>query len=355
MLKNSQGIIKRFFPNGPKAKIIVASIAIIGIVIVTVTITSIRKTLVISIDGKEETFVTYKGTVEEVLQENGIEVCPKDKLQPSLETKVSEKELIKLKKAVSIEIVSNGNEVELETSEDTIGDVLEVEKSTLEEHGIEFNENVDEISEPLDSQVHEGLSLQLTKVEVRDVVDKQTINFDTIVEKDNTLDKSVKKVKNQGVNGEKEITYEVVYKDGVEISREIKSTKITEEPKNKIVVEGTGTIYASRGIMEGFTSGKSGQKSFTCSATAYSGNGSTTSGKKLHRDANGISTIAVDPSVIPLGSKVYIDGYGYAVAADTGTSIKGNKIDVYFTSYDEACNWGLKKVKLTVIAGPGEW
>lgn len=355
MIKNFKRVIKKFFSNGPKAKIIIMSISIIGAIVITGSITNARKTIVVSIDGEEKTFVTYKGTVEEILQEKGIEVSSKDKLKPSLETKVSENGFIKLKKAVPIEIISNENKVKLETAEDTIGDALEMEKSTLKEKGIEFNRDVDEISEQLDSRVEEGMSIQLIKVEEKDIIEKEKIKFDTIVESDDTLDKSVKKIKQEGVNGEKEITYTVIYKDGVETSRKVKNTKTIVEPQNKVIVEGTSTVYASRGGISKYSSSKSSQKSFMCWATAYSGSGSTASGRKLHRAVDGISTIAVDPSVIPLGSKVYIDGYGYAVASDTGASIKGNKIDLYFNSYNEACNWGLKKVNLTIIAGPGEW
>lgn len=355
MIENLKRIIKRFFFNGPKAKSIVVSIAIIGIIVTAVTITNVRKTLVINIDGKDETFVTYKGTVEDVLQEKGIEVSSKDKLKPSLETKVTENGLIKLKKAVPIEIIYDNNKLKLETAEDTIGDVLEMEKPVLKENGIEFNKDVYEISEPLKSKVQEGLSVKLVKIEVKDIVEKEIINFDTIIEKDNTLDKSVKKIKAEGANGEKEITYEVTYKGGIETSRQVKSTKTTVEPQNRIILEGTAPLYASRGELVQSNLNKGENKSFICSATAYSGDGSTASGRKLYRDINGISTISVDPSVIPLGSKVYIDGYGYAVAADTGSAVKGNKIDVYFNSYNEACRWGLKKVKLTIIAGPGEW
>ena len=67
-----------------------------------------------------------------------------------------------------------------------------------------------------------------------------------------------------------------------------------------------------------------------CSATAYCGGGTTASGLQCVRKPEGISTVAVDPSVIPLGTYMYIDGYGYAIAADTGGAIKGNKIDIYY-------------------------
>jgi 3D (Asp-Asp-Asp) domain-containing protein len=63
----------------------------------------------------------------------------------------------------------------------------------------------------------------------------------------------------------------------------------------------------------------------------------------------GAKIIAVDPNVIPLGSKVYVDGYGYAVAADKGGAIKGNRIDVFFSSKNDAYRWGVKRVKIRVL------
>ena len=59
-------------------------------------------------------------------------------------------------------------------------------------------------------------------------------------------------------------------------------------------------------------------------------------------------TIAVDPSVIPLGSRVIIDGHTY-VAEDTGSAIKGNKIDMYFNSHSEALNWGVKYKNISIV------
>lgn len=90
-------------------------------------------------------------------------------------------------------------------------------------------------------------------------------------------------------------------------------------------------------------------------ATAYTGGGLTAMGVKPVRNENDISTIAVDPKVIPLGSKVYIPGYGYAIASDTGGAIKGNKIDLYLNSTSACLNFGRQTVKLYLIAYPGEW
>ena len=95
-------------------------------------------------------------------------------------------------------------------------------------------------------------------------------------------------------------------------------------------------------------------------STAYTGDTITYTGTTPVRDPNGISTIAVDPSIIPLGSKVYIPGYipslgGVYVAEDCGGAIKGNKIDLFLNSENDCINWGVQTVSLYIIAYPGEW
>lgn len=82
-------------------------------------------------------------------------------------------------------------------------------------------------------------------------------------------------------------------------------------------------------------------------ATAYSylpGDNITASGLPVDK-----GVIAVDPNIIPLGSIVWIDGYGYALAADTGSAIKGNKIDLFFKSESDAVHWGVKDVRIKII------
>ena len=94
---------------------------------------------------------------------------------------------------------------------------------------------------------------------------------------------------------------------------------------------------------------------YTMMSTAYAGDTITYMGTTPVRDPDGISTIAVDPSIITLGSKVYIPGYGLAIASDTGGLIKGNRIDLFLNSEDECINWGVQTVSLYLIAYPGEW
>jgi 3D (Asp-Asp-Asp) domain-containing protein len=78
--------------------------------------------------------------------------------------------------------------------------------------------------------------------------------------------------------------------------------------------------------------------------------GITYSGVKVRREPAALSTIAADPSVFPLGSVLYIPGYGLGIVADTGSAIKGDKIDLYFTTKDQVYKeWGKKSVQVYVI------
>lgn len=93
-------------------------------------------------------------------------------------------------------------------------------------------------------------------------------------------------------------------------------------------------------------------KTLTMESTAYYGHGITASGLKPVRNPDGISTIAVDPNVIPLGTKVYVSDYGLAIAADTGGAIKGNIIDVFLNTHEECISWGRRQVTVQILEYP---
>ncbi|MDQ0896708.1 3D (Asp-Asp-Asp) domain-containing protein [Paenibacillus sp. V4I7] len=78
--------------------------------------------------------------------------------------------------------------------------------------------------------------------------------------------------------------------------------------------------------------------------------GITYSGIKVKRDDKSLSTIAADTNVFPLGTVLFIPGYGYGVVADTGSAIKGKKIDLYFDTKDQVYKeWGKKTVKVFIV------
>lgn len=113
-----------------------------------------------------------------------------------------------------------------------------------------------------------------------------------------------------------------------EISKKLKETKSIIEPKKLKVI---ATAYTAGSESTGKT-------------PEHPGFGITFSGWKAD-----IGVIAVDPEVIPLGSIVYVPGYGYAIALDRGSAIEGNRIDLFFHDPQKALEWGVKEVEIIVI------
>ncbi|WP_143759446.1 3D domain-containing protein [Sporosarcina newyorkensis] len=94
-------------------------------------------------------------------------------------------------------------------------------------------------------------------------------------------------------------------------------------------------------------------KELTVTATAYTAycegcSGTTYTGQNLRSNPDQ-KVIAVDPEVVPIGSKVWVEKYGEAIAGDIGGAIKGNKIDVFIPSYERAMEWGVKQVKIRIL------
>lgn len=341
--------LRNNFSNSPKAKI---TASVIGILIIALTITfaCIRKDVAIIIDGKEESFITYKGTVKDVLADKEIKLAPKDKIQPALTEKISSKDVITIKRAVEIEMVVGNKIIVIKTAEDTVEDMIEAEKDELKAEGIEFNEGVDEITPSLDTEISDKLTIQLVKVEVLNEVAVESIDYETVVQEDEDLEINTENIRQAGETGEKEITYKVIKKDGKEVSREVIQSTVIKEPVNEIIAQGTKRVFASRdGEMEY-------KDLIYCESTAYAGDTITATGTVPSYNPSGISTIAVDPRVIPLGSLVYVENYGKAIASDTGGAIKGKIIDVFLNSESDCRSWGRKyNVPVYILAYPGEW
>lgn len=139
------------------------------------------------------------------------------------------------------------------------------------------------------------------------------------------------------------------------LSKDIKEqksllSKTTEKEKQLVAMETEANrTYKNGSLSRGMSSSASYSQVLSMQATAYAGDGITASGTPTKRDINGYSTIAVDPRVIPLGSRVYVEGYGYAIAEDIGGAIKGNIIDVFFYSESEAQSWGRRPVKVYIL------
>lgn len=317
---------------------------ILGIILTILIcgITYAHKTITINIDGTEKVVTTFKMNVNSVLNENLIELYEKDKIEPALDAKLLEDEIITIKRAKEINVDVDGQVLKIKSAEPTVGDMILVE-------GIELSE-LDRIEPSIETNVENGLDIKITRVEEKIITESEALKYETIVTNDENLDNTIVKTVQAGVEGEKQITSKVVIEDGQEVSRKVIEEKIVREPVQERIVKGTmNTLVLSRGETIKY------KKKMRVEATAYSGDTITATGTVPKRNPNGLSTIAVDPRVIPLGTKVYVENYGYAVAEDTGGAIKNNIIDIFLDSSSECYKWGRRKVNLYIIAYPGQW
>lgn len=191
-----------------------------------------------------------------------------------------------------------------------------------------------------------GAEVSIEKTEVpaaKTLVQREPIPYSILRKTTTQLRSGASRVIKHGANGEKETKYRVFTRtDGVELRREVVSTRVLKKPQPEILEEGANAPsrgkYASR---RGYSSGR---RVVIMHATFYdpyncggSGTGRTRTGLMA-----GYGTVAVDPNFIPLGTKLYIEGYGYGVAADTGGAIKGNRIDLGIDNMRDA-----KRMKIT--------
>ncbi|MCF6411933.1 ubiquitin-like domain-containing protein [Alkalihalobacillus sp. EGI L200015] len=296
----------------------------------------------VNVDGKEEKVWTTADTVKELLESENIEVGEHDKLTPDMNANISDGLAVNLEKAFQVKLNDGGKKKDVWTTSITVADLLKHNK-------IELNE-MDRVEPGKDALVKKGEQVNITRIEkVTDVVE-ESIDFAVVKRKDNNLAKGKEKVVSDGKKGKVKKHYEVIMENGKEVSRDLVKTENVSDSKDKIVA--VGTKVQTQTVSRSKSSEPSGRE-FYVSSTAYTANcsgcsGITATGYNLKANPNA-KVIAVDPSVIPLGSKVWVEGYGYATALDTGGAINGNKIDVFFSSKSAAYSWGRKTVRVKVV------
>ncbi|RBW67629.1 G5 and 3D domain-containing protein [Bacillus taeanensis] len=298
------------------------------------------KSLVLTADNEQEKKWTTKETVGEFLKANGIEVKEHDQINPALNTKITENMQVNYKSAFEVPLAVGNEKEKVWTTSTTVADLLK-------QHDVTLNE-LDRVEPGLAEEVTRETNINVIRVEkVTDVVEEE-VDYATVTKKDSSLTKGKQKVVEAGEKGRIEKKYEVVLENGKEVSRKLLEETTVKESSDRIVAVGTKPVQT-------VSRGNSGtvKNEFYVTSTAYTAScagcsGVTATGVNLKANP-GAKVIAVDPSVIPLGTKVYVEGYGYAIAADTGGAIKGNKIDVFFASKSQAYAWGRKAVRIKIL------
>ncbi len=288
---------------------------------------------------REIALATRAATVGDVLHSVNLSLGPEDLVDPPVETEIADDMQITVERAKPVFIQWRGKRFPVITAQKSVS-------SILSHAGIQPEEN-DVVYPDLDEEISDGDIIRIVKVTYAEVSEQQDVPYDTQKREDSSIDAGLTKVYKQGTAGCVSITYEVKYEDGKEVSRKEKSRAKIKDPAPLVLLVGSRQVVSRDGQNIRF------DRAIEVSATAYcpcaiccgpNANGITATGIPA-----GKGVIAVDPRVIPLGTRVYVDGYGYAVAADVGSAIKQNKIDVCFDTHDEALAWGLKKTKVYIL------
>lgn len=303
-----------------------------------------------SVSGGDRTLFSNITVAQKVvdLLENGISVRKTDNSFTGIES-------FALGRTKRVVIDDGSNVKEIYTSKTYVGQLIE-------DGSIKYTSDFDFIDAAPDAVITNNLKIGVTHVTSESYKTEFDIPYNTVTEYDNTLRIGETVVVQEGENGKKEENVEIVYHNGVEFDKKVSQT-VVKEAKDKIVKIGTLEYepvqsqivepVASAAVEE---SAKPAPVKFkasaycACRTCCGKSNGITASGTKA-----AYGTVAVDPKVIPLGTKLYIEAsdgsfiYGECVAADTGGAIKGNRVDLFFPSHSEALNFGRRTVDVYIL------
>lgn len=299
------------------------------------------KEIVISVDGNQSKVWTTENVVKNILEEANIEVTKHDLVSQSLDTEVGADNKIDIQKAFQLTLVDGLEKRQVWSTSTTVANFLKQQDIQLAES--------DRVDKNLEDVITSNDKIAVVRVEkVTDVVE-ESVDFAVEKKNDSSLLKGDEKVVTEGKKGKVERTYNIVKENGSVVSKEIVAEKIIEKSTTKVVAVGTKVVTASVSRSGEPATGKE----FYVEATAYTPycagcSGISAAGVNLRANPD-LKLVAVDPRVIPLGTKVWVEGYGYAVAGDTGGAIKGNKIDILVQTKTQANSWGRKKVRIKVL------
>ena len=324
---------KNIFRN---AKFILIVLALVSVLTMGFS-TALGNDVELNINGKTKTVFTYEKTVGDFLKKEGIVLKNKDLVSPSLDKEIDKDMKIVISSPKSYHIKDGDKTLIAEASGYTVADVLD----NLD---IKLNK-LDRVSLPLDEIAKEGMEIKIDRVVVENLENKIEIPFETESRENKDMFEGEKKVITKGEVGQKTENLKNTYVNGVLETTEVLKSEITKDPVKEVVEVGTkkGTVAPN---------GKNAKRVIVMQATAYD----PTAGSKTAMGTRArVGAVAVDPKVIPLGSKLYIESmdgfasYGYATAEDTGGAIKGNRIDLFYNSNAEANRFGRRNVKVYVL------
>ena len=320
----------------------------LAIALLLLSQTVFAQTTYVITDGSRVLVHTTSATdPEAVLGEAGLELGADDTYTTQASDGVSE---ITVRRGQDITIDYYGQTVEAVSFGETVEELLTRLNLTWGPD--------DTISLPLDTQTCDGLEIAVARVVYQEQTYTAELPYETIYCSDSSIPEGTEFVLNEGQAGEMLCQARVTYINGQETERTVLSQQVTSQPMDAVIAQGTGkaedisddmpiigddTIILPTGEVLTYT------RSMFAGATAYTCVGYT--GRTATGTEARVGAIAVDPSVIPYGTRMFIvtnDGeyvYGIATAEDCGSleHIVGDRVDLYFDTWDECIQFGYRE------------
>lgn len=314
-----------------------------------VTILDANK-ITINNGGKSQLVHLAKGTVADALKKADITLTDDEISVPAPDSEIRKDTEISIYKTKKVSVTADGKTKDVNLALVNVYDALNFA-------GYEVDDD-DIISTSHNEDVENIYSVTIKRVTYKTESSKEKIAYDTVKKNSDDVELGETKVKTEGKDGEKIVTREVKYIDGEKTSDKVVAEKTIKKPVDEVILVGTkgaatsggaGTFTDSNGATVAYS------QVLTGSGTAYtapSGAGTATGVLAYH------GGVAVNPNIIPYGSKLYIvstDGsfvYGYATAVDTGGALMDGSaiVDCFYNTYDECVNFGRRDVNVYVLA-----
>ena len=185
-------------------------------------------------NGKEEKTVELVGaTVEDAVKKAGFTLDVSVMIDAEKDAFIKDGMVITLSNSLTVTLTADSKTKDCKTHATTVKDFLDEQKITLGKDDV--------VSPKLEDKITDGLKITVKRVEYKEEVKKEVIDYKTEEQQSSSLSAGQTQVAQEGSEGEKEVTYKVKYVDGKEESKEKVSEKVTKEPVNKIVTIGTAT------------------------------------------------------------------------------------------------------------------
>lgn len=288
------------------------------------------KQVKIQVDGQTIALSTRALTVKGALEEAGVVLQKADGYDVVGHGNFEDGSTIEVIRAIPIKVWHNGRTTEYAIGRKTVKEVLDAV-------GVDYKGY--KVYPSLESPAKKDMTIHVVSPTTEVKTAKESIPFEVEFRNNDNLPRGRQSVVSEGRNGEAVVTYRTVKIGNQEVRREL-ARDVVSQPVPQVVEVGTGNnlmVETSRGFVR-YRSAR------TFEASAYtlaegSGTGLTSTGVVPY---HGI--VAVDPDVIPYGTRMYIPGYGFAVAGDCGGAINGSRIDLYMENYSDAISWGRRDV-----------